>query len=157
MRLYLNGMGLYQLENISYLSNSLISKQLRKIDSSYTKQKAWLPKKKEAMLLYIKTNSLRKVSRRLGVPRSTLSYWFISMHPEYAKLCKQGVFASSSEFMSRSKRPREVEEIETWLMKNLKELLESESNTNLTTYSYKKIKTLSHKETSRYSDYSNSL
>ncbi len=154
------GLSLSDIETVTGISTSALSRQLRALDQNYSKSTTWRPVRKEAFLLYIQGHSLRNLSRKLGFHYTTYHRWFRSMSPYYGAIAKQGVFASTGEFLSSKQaraRPDEALKVRNWLLANLQELIESEGNTNTVTYSSAKEFRLGKSQTSRFSDFRNSL
>lgn len=160
LKRYRAGLNLRHLKTVSKLSIAEISRRLRRLNPSYIQTKRWRPERREAFLLFVKGWTLRKIARQYNVSHATVRRWFVAMHPDYNEIAHRGVFASTRDFLNskQAKRfPRKATEVETWFLRELPTLVETETKTEIRTYSSSKERRLTYLETSRYDDFRETL
>lgn len=153
---YVAGLSLADIEKVTGLSRSDLSRRLRTVDPDYVKSKRWRSRRRRAFIRYVKGSTLRAIANEENVRFPSVWYWFSQMSRQYATIARQGVFASVGEYLtSRDARqnPDKALSVETWLYENLPSLIASEDATSTVTYSAKKERAFTRKECGSLMDY----
>ncbi len=122
--------------------------------------KAQLKRREAARRLfleYLKTPSLREITRRSGVARSVLAYQFSNyISSDYATLARCGIFVTlRPHLVFISARIRE--EVSNWLVENLDLTLQNELHSSVVVLSEKKLDRLAYLECGCLGDWRDNL
>lgn len=139
------------------MSSPSLCRKLRSHDPHYLrKSRQWRTQRRDALLLYIHGHSLSQIGGKYQVSKQAVAYWLKSIHPNYSRVARQGVFASTADFL-RSRRakakPAEMALVEKWLIENLPDLVATEGNSELSSFSRAAENTRCARECSHYDDY----
>lgn len=156
LKRYQAGLDLKDIACVSGQSAATVCLKIRSIDPEYTKSKHWRKVRREAMLYYIKGENLRSVGRRFGVTYACCQKWFKAMHPDYARIVRSGVFASSADFIKAkhsARRYSEAESIEAWLINELPRIILAEASNPLLSMNERQERSIRLRESGRFGDY----
>jgi len=157
MKRYAEGLCLRRLSKVTGINVNTLSREFRARNPAYvSRSKIFARDRRVAFADYVEGCTLRQIAKRHGGIPSTWCARFKKMHPDYATLAREGVFASTSNYLASKKAkrfPAQAEGVRAWLIDNAQELLSAESQSDRTTLSNARENSLSRAEVGRACDY----
>lgn len=138
-------------------------KRLKALNPNYVsiRREYQLNKARTLMLRYILGSSLRKIARAEGMSPWALRRLFIKIHPQYARIAREGSLAAAAVALQRHPKyskykrirnpisDRHCKQIEDWLTQNMDSIFQKEAESIHECLSDKTVVRLSQHETGR--------